>query len=138
MANLKAEINENIVLIKITLFSRFPASSLVIWLLLAAAFVKNCGSTSNYDDELHSIEEMSSQTTNTSSEFRSSLDGRRSKVDRLGSLLKRRVTTLRKESEIDLVFLVDSSASVGSQNFGNEIKFVRKVSSTRVEILHQK
>ena len=117
-------------LIKITLFSRFPASSLVIWLLLAAAFVKNCGSTSNYDDELHSIEEMSSQTTNTSSEFRSSLDGRRSKVDRLGSLLKRRVTMLRKESEIDLVFLVDSSASVGSQNFGNEIKFVRKVSST--------
>ena len=59
-------------------------------------------------------------------------------MDRLGSLLKRRVTMLRKESEIDLVFLVDSSASVGSQNFGNEIKFVRKVSSTRVEILHQK
>ena len=51
-------------------------------------------------------------------------------MDRLGSLLKRRVTMLRKESEIDLVFLVDSSASVGSQNFGNEIKFVRKVSST--------
>ena len=125
-------------LVKIALFSRFPAGFPVVWLLLVATFVKNCGSTSNYDDELHSIEEMSSQTTNTSSEFRSNLDGRRSKVDRLGSLLKRRVTMLRKESEIDLVFLVDSSASVGSQNFGNEIKFVRKVSSTRVEIFHQK
>ena len=30
-------------------------------------------------------------------------------------------------SEADLVFLVDSSASVGAENFYNEIKFIRKL-----------
>ena len=29
--------------------------------------------------------------------------------------------------EADLVFLVDSSASVGAENFYNEIKFIRKL-----------
>ena len=31
------------------------------------------------------------------------------------------------EVEVDLVFLVDSSASVGADNFYNEIKFIRKL-----------
>ena len=42
---------------------------------------------------------------------------------------------------MDLVFLVDSSASVGSQNFYNEIKFIRKVlyfsESLQVQLLLQ-
>ncbi len=50
-----------------------------------------------------------------------------SKVDRLGAVLKRGVSRLRSQGRVDLVFLVDSSASVGAQNFYNEIKFIRKL-----------
>ena len=53
--------------------------------------------------------------------------GASSKVDRLGAVLKSGVSRLRGRAEADLVFLVDSSASVGAENFHNEIKFVRKV-----------
>ena len=49
-------------------------------------------------------------------------------MDRLGAVLKAGVSRLRGRAETDLVFLVDSSASVGAENFHNEIKFVRKVS----------
>ena len=50
-------------------------------------------------------------------------------MDVLGRLLKKHVTNLRTGSgqEADLVFLVDSSASVGAENFYNEIKFIRKL-----------
>ena len=52
---------------------------------------------------------------------------RRIKVEKLGNTLRKRVSKLRSREGVDLVFLVDSSASVGSQNFYNEIKFIRKV-----------
>ena len=53
---------------------------------------------------------------------------RRGKVDLLGLILKKRISLLRQAGQTELVFLVDSSASVGSENFFNEIKFIRKVS----------
>ena len=53
-----------------------------------------------------------------------------SRADRLGAVLKSGVSRLRGRAEADLVFLVDSSASVGADNFHNEIKFVRKVSES--------
>ena len=63
--------------------------------------------------------------------FVSQLTGEQAKlkVDVLGRLLKKHVTNLRTGSgqEADLVFLVDSSASVGAENFYNEIKFIRKL-----------
>ena len=52
---------------------------------------------------------------------------RREKVDKLGLVLKKRIALIRNASQAELVFLVDSSASVGSENFHNEIKFIRKV-----------
>ena len=52
---------------------------------------------------------------------------RRGKVDVLGLVLKKRIAQLRRAGQTELVFLVDSSASVGSDNFYNEIKFIRKV-----------
>ena len=58
---------------------------------------------------------------------------RRGKVDLLGLTLKKRIAQIRRAGQAELVFLVDSSASVGSDNFYNEIKFIRKVS----EIFHQ-
>ncbi len=50
-------------------------------------------------------------------------------MERLGSKLKSGVTRLRDSAgqRTDLVFLVDSSASVGATNFYNEIKFIRKL-----------
>ncbi|XP_033101174.1 sushi, von Willebrand factor type A, EGF and pentraxin domain-containing protein 1-like isoform X2 [Anneissia japonica] len=51
------------------------------------------------------------------------------KVDMLGAMLKTRIDRLRnvENSQLELVFLVDSSASVGKTNFFNELKFVKKV-----------
>ncbi len=73
-------------------------------------------------------------------------EGRASKVERLGQVLKAGVTRLRghrghsgradhasrggRDRKADIVFLVDSSASVGAANFYNEIKFIRKVTRT--------
>ncbi|XP_076046526.1 sushi, von Willebrand factor type A, EGF and pentraxin domain-containing protein 1-like [Oratosquilla oratoria] len=53
----------------------------------------------------------------------------KSKVEVLGQILKKHVHKLRQVpgQRIELVFLVDSSASVGAENFFNEIKFVRKL-----------
>ncbi|XP_052833673.1 sushi, von Willebrand factor type A, EGF and pentraxin domain-containing protein 1 [Octopus bimaculoides] len=51
------------------------------------------------------------------------------KVQFLGAVLKRHISDLRqtKNKQVELVFLVDNSGSVGHHNFFNEIKFVRKL-----------
>ncbi|KAG8195218.1 hypothetical protein JTE90_027959 [Oedothorax gibbosus] len=69
----------------------------------------------------------------------------KSKVDVLGSVLKKQVESLRKSKnkELELVFLIDSSASVGAENFFNELKFVKKLladftveyNATRVSVI---
>ncbi|XP_050712143.1 sushi, von Willebrand factor type A, EGF and pentraxin domain-containing protein 1-like isoform X3 [Eriocheir sinensis] len=53
----------------------------------------------------------------------------KSKVDVLGEIFKQHVHRLRQvpNQRIELVFLVDASASVGAENFFNEIKFVKKL-----------
>lgn len=53
----------------------------------------------------------------------------KSKVEVLGEVLKHRVQALRHVpgQKVELIFLVDSSASVGADNFFNELKFVRKL-----------
>lgn len=53
----------------------------------------------------------------------------RSKVEVFGEILKRHVHDLRRTAnrKVELVFLVDSSASVGSEEFLNELKFVKKL-----------
>ena len=62
---------------------------------------------------------------------------RRGKVDVLGLVLKKRIAQLRRVGQTELVFLVDSSASVGSDNFYNEIKFIRKVrNKTKGTLIH--
>ena len=55
----------------------------------------------------------------------------RDKVRYLGKVLKCYIQRLREHvtSETDLVFVIDSSTSVGQQNFLNEIKFVKKLLS---------
>ncbi|ESO92606.1 hypothetical protein LOTGIDRAFT_233055 [Lottia gigantea] len=69
----------------------------------------------------------------------------KAKVETLGNILKRHVQALRdtENRKVDLVFLVDSSASVGATNFFDELKFVRKlladftvdVNATRVSVI---
>ena len=51
------------------------------------------------------------------------------KVEHLGVLLRRRVERLRQtpNQRVELVFLVDSSTTVGPGNFANELIFVRKL-----------
>lgn len=41
--------------------------------------------------------------------------------------LKQKISTIQKNKKNDLVFLVDSSSSVGNHNFRSEVKFVRKI-----------
>ncbi|XP_008426204.1 sushi, von Willebrand factor type A, EGF and pentraxin domain-containing protein 1 isoform X1 [Poecilia reticulata] len=53
-----------------------------------------------------------------------------SKVERLGQAFKQNVRELREKSAcLDLVFLVDESSSVGSNNFQSELRFIRKMLS---------
>ncbi|XP_065290015.1 sushi, von Willebrand factor type A, EGF and pentraxin domain-containing protein 1-like [Dermacentor albipictus] len=49
------------------------------------------------------------------------------RLNALGAILKRHVSKLRSAPRAELVFLVDSSASVGAENFVNELRFVRKL-----------
>ncbi|XP_063877551.1 sushi, von Willebrand factor type A, EGF and pentraxin domain-containing protein 1-like isoform X4 [Scylla paramamosain] len=53
----------------------------------------------------------------------------KSKVEVLGEIFKQHVHGLRQvpNQRIELIFLVDASASVGAENFFNEIKFVKKL-----------
>ncbi|PSN51815.1 Sushi [Blattella germanica] len=53
----------------------------------------------------------------------------KSKVEALGEILKKHVNSLRmtENKQVELVFLVDSSASVGAENFESELKFVQKL-----------
>ena len=55
----------------------------------------------------------------------------RDKVRFLGKVLKCYITRLRAHvtSQVDLVFVIDSSTSVGHDNFLNEIRFVKKLLS---------
>lgn len=48
-------------------------------------------------------------------------------IEHLGMILKSTINRIRqKHKKIDIVFLIDSSSSVGKTNFRNEIQFVVK------------
>ena len=79
------------------------------------------------EENLHSNVEVGQGQEFISDDIREGGGSRRVKVEKLGNTLRKRVSKLRSRKGVDLVFLVDSSASVGSQNFYNEIKFIRKV-----------
>lgn len=95
----------------------------------------------NYDDFFNKGVKLSSKSS------REKLPNQieKSKVDVLGSVLKKQVESLRKtpNKELELVFLIDSSASVGAENFFNELKFVKKLladftveyNATRVSVI---
>lgn len=54
----------------------------------------------------------------------------KSKVDILSTIFRNSVQKIRhKNKRIDVVFLIDSSSSVGKFNFVSEIKFVKKMLS---------
>lgn len=81
-----------------------------------------------------SADEMFCRQNRTSHEETIRLTGdetgrNRSRVEVCGEILKRHVHLLRKTAnrKVELVFLVDSSASVGSEEFLNELKFVKKL-----------
>lgn len=53
----------------------------------------------------------------------------KSKVDVLGEVFKKNIDALKATGEMDLIFLVDASSSVGESNFKSELKFVKKLMS---------
>lgn len=58
----------------------------------------------------------------------SEIPNTKSKFQKSSETFKSAITKLKKgHKKIDLVFLIDSSSSVGKLNFYSEIKFVKKV-----------
>lgn len=53
----------------------------------------------------------------------------KSKVEVLGEVFKKNIDALKSCGELDLIFLVDGSSSVGEKNFKSELKFVKKLMS---------
>lgn len=54
----------------------------------------------------------------------------KSKIDVISGVFKKSTNRLKsKNKKIDVVFLIDSSSSVGKNNFMSEIKFVKKLLS---------
>lgn len=74
-------------------------------------------SVSAHDEDRVLKINKSSENSNTKSKFQKSSE-----------TFKSSITKLKKgHKKIDLVFLIDSSSSVGKSNFQSEIKFVKKV-----------
>lgn len=74
-------------------------------------------SVSAHDEDRVLKINKSSENSNTKSKFQKSSE-----------TFKNSITKLKKgHKKIDLVFLIDSSSSVGKSNFQSEIKFVKKV-----------
>lgn len=101
------------------------ALSLLSWISEVACITDYKSGPKNYEDFFNRGVKLSSKAA------REKLPNQieKSKVDVLGAVLKKQVEDLRKSSnkELELVFLIDSSASVGAENFFNELKFVKKL-----------
>ncbi|KAM9329386.1 sushi, von Willebrand factor type A, EGF and pentraxin domain-containing protein 1 [Gastrophryne carolinensis] len=86
----------------------------------------------------------SSRTSSQVFQVDSRMETTGNKVERMGNYFKKNIRRLREKSHnLDLVFLVDESSSVGHTNFVNELRFVKKLlsdfpvvpSATRVAIV---
>lgn len=90
--------------------NRYYCAIILLLVLLAL-------SVSAYDEDRVLKINKSSENSNTKSKFQKSSE-----------TFKSSITKLKKgHKKIDLVFLIDSSSSVGKSNFQSEIKFVKKV-----------
>ncbi|KAL4236643.1 biological adhesion [Mactra antiquata] len=90
------------------------------------------------DDDYHEEPKVFNYNQFLQKPFSTKVDSK-SKVETLGKVLKGHIMELKSTAnkEIDLIFLVDSSASVGKDNFKEEIKFVKKLlSDFTVDVNH--
>lgn len=90
-----------------------------------------------------SAEKLDLETLNNYSEFLNFGDKKRhklnkeqlenaifkSKIDVLGKVFKTNIDSIKLSPKLDIVFLIDSSSSVGEINFKSELKFVKKLLS---------
>lgn len=53
----------------------------------------------------------------------------KSKIDILGEVFKKNIDSIKISSQLDIVFLIDASSSVGEFNFNSELRFVKKLLS---------
>lgn len=85
---------------------------------------------------LHPVVHPSSETVNETPNFKIpgtvAIDdlktvANNSEIVRTVELLRRKIQSMQENKKNDLVFLIDSSHSVGNANFRSEVKFVRKM-----------
>lgn len=117
---------------------------ILMLLLITNVFVCRASTDYSYDD-YEEIPDASSTTTQRASTFVISPlpsddddDERRKmendiikeQLDVMSSTFRKIVNKLKlKHKKIEMVFLVDSSSSVGKENFANEISFVKRLLS---------
>lgn len=53
----------------------------------------------------------------------------KTQLDVMSNTFRKIINKIKMKPKIDMVFLVDSSSSVGKENFGNEISFVKRLLS---------
>lgn len=117
---------------------------ILMFLLITNVFVCRASNDYSYDDDEEIPNKASTTTTEKSSTSFSNLlpedddderkkmenDVIKEKLDTMSTTFRKVVNTIKmKHKRIEMVFLVDSSSSVGKENFLNEISFVKRLLS---------
>lgn len=109
-------------------------------LLFAYSFINTISADKNTLNEFKNYEiflnfgERKSFKSNDSSFENSILT---TKIEVLGGIFKKNIDDLKLHDKLDIIFLIDSSSSVGENNFASEIKFVKKLlSDITVDLNH--
>ena len=80
------------------------------------------------DDEEINNEQSNKLIVGLKGDNKRGRDSPSKKVDTQSKVLKKSIQKLRQKSKkMDVVFLIDSSSSVGKQNFKSEIQFLKKM-----------
>lgn len=115
---------------------------ILIFVLITIIFVSRASTDYSYDDyeEIPDSSSSSIVTTSTPSENLSNdVDQKKSEndietvkehLDEMSNTFRKIIGKIKmKHKKIEMVFLVDSSSSVGKENFANEISFVKRLLS---------
>lgn len=80
----------------------------------------NTEKTSSVTDEVNDVEEIFENDTHS--------ETMNDQLDAMSKMFRKNMNKIKtKHKKIDMVFLVDSSSSVGKENFANEISFVKRL-----------
>lgn len=120
---------------------------ILMCLLITNVFVCHASTDYSYDDDYEEIPETTIKATSSNTPtaisnlifdedddngemIKTENDIIQEKLDQMSSTFKKIVNKLKvNHKKIEMVFLVDSSSSVGKENFANEISFVKRLLS---------